>query len=503
VEHPGALYIPVLYIIENNQYAQSTPIRLGVSGQILDRAKAFGIQAAEIRSNDPFELDGVFASAVKSVREGRKPFFQVVQTYRLGAHSKGDDNRDPAEIEAAKAEEPLRILAKHIPEEILAPLRGEVRAEVDSLVETALRSPMPEPGELPVDDHDETNPIEAPIHATNEPNPTYLRSLNLALHALFEGDPSVTLIGEDLLDPYGGAFKVSKGLSTRYPERVFTSPISEAAIVGVAGGMALRGRKAVAEIMFGDFVTLAADQLINHAAKYHWMYNGQVEVPLTVRTPMGGRRGYGPTHSQSLEKIFLGIPGLAVVAPSHVHDAGALLYAAVSRRFRPTLFIENKLLYPRKLMLPTQGACGPFAVKSSGRRFPTLHLSLAGFERPAAAIVTYGGSAPYALEAAEKLMIEHELVVDVIIPSLLAPIPEQDLREALGTAPLILTLEEGTLRNGWGAEVVARLAEEPSPLKARFARIGAPECPIPNSKELEARILFDAESIVERILKEI
>ncbi len=151
---------------------------------------------------------------------------------------------------------------------------------------------------------------------------TVLYSLNRALHRAFAEDERVYLIGEDLLDPYGGAFKVARGLSTAYPGRVLTTPVSEAGILGVGTGMALRGLRPVVEVMFGDFVTLIADQLVNHAAKFRAMYNGQVAVPLVVRTPMGGRRGYGPTHSQSLEKLFLGVPGLRVLAPSRAGRPG-------------------------------------------------------------------------------------------------------------------------------------------------------------------------------------
>jgi len=145
---------------------------------------------------------------------------------------------------------------------------------------------------------------------------TVLESLNTALHRAMQADERIYILGEDILDPYGGAFKITRGLSAAFPGRVLTTPISEAAILGLASGMALRGLRPVAEVMFGDFVTLMADQLINHAAKFRWMYNDQVRVPLVLRLPMGGRRGYGPTHSQSLEKLFLGAPGLRVVAPS-------------------------------------------------------------------------------------------------------------------------------------------------------------------------------------------
>ncbi|MFQ5616792.1 MAG: alpha-ketoacid dehydrogenase subunit beta, partial [Anaerolineales bacterium] len=157
------------------------------------------------------------------------------------------------------------------------------------------------------------------------PTPTVLQSLNAALHHAFAADERVHLIGEDVLDPYGGAFKVTRGLSTAYPARVHASPISEAGAAGVATGMALRGLLPVVEIMFGDFTTLIADQIINHLAKFRYMYNEQVRVPIVIRTPMGGRRGYGATHSQTLEKMFLGLPGLRVLAPCALGSPGELL----------------------------------------------------------------------------------------------------------------------------------------------------------------------------------
>ncbi|MEJ2264009.1 MAG: hypothetical protein P8X95_11220 [Anaerolineales bacterium] len=151
------------------------------------------------------------------------------------------------------------------------------------------------------------------------------------------------------MDPYGGAFKVSRGLSSAFPERVLTTPVSEAGIVGLAAGMALRGLLPVVEIMFGDFTTLIADQLINHIAKFRWMYNDQVRVPIVIRVPMGGRRGYGPTHSQSLEKLYLGVPGLRVLAPSSLGAPGELLSKAILEDEDPALFVEHKLLYQTPL----------------------------------------------------------------------------------------------------------------------------------------------------------
>ena len=179
---------------------------------------------------------------------------------------------------------------------------------------------------------------------------TVLDSLNTALHQALASDQRVIVVGEDVLDPYGGAFKVTRGLSQAYPGQVITTPISEAGIVGLASGMALRGLRPVVEIMFGDFLTLAADQVINHASKFRYMYNDQARAPMVIRTPMGGRRGYGPTHSQTLEKHFLGTPGLRVLAPCAIDQPGELLREAILHDDDPVLFVENKLLY----LLPVQ-----------------------------------------------------------------------------------------------------------------------------------------------------
>src|SRR3990167_10407578 len=167
----------------------------------------------------------------------------------------------------------------------------------------------------------------------------YIESINSSLHKLLSENPCVYLIGEDLLDPYGGAFKASKGLSTAYPNQVISTPISEAGIVGFAIGLALCQFNPIVEIMFCDFITLCADQIINGAAKFNWMYAGQIDVPMVIRTPMGGRRGYGPTHSQTLESLFLNVPGISIVAPSTLHNPGLLLEAIVTSTKHPVLFI--------------------------------------------------------------------------------------------------------------------------------------------------------------------
>ena len=322
-----------------------------------------------------------------------------------------------------------------------------------------------------------------------------LERLNQALFEAMDIDHRVYLLGEDIIDPYGGAFKVTRGLSTKFPERVITTPISEAAIVGIANGMALRGLRPVVEIMFGDFVTLTADQLINHAAKFRWMYNKIDGVPMVVRTPMGGRRGYGPTHSQSLEKIFLGIPGLKVVAPNTIGDPGQLLLEAINDDY-PVLFIEHKLLYALPQLTSGQGDLAEFEIHRSGKTYPNFCLSIPS-HKPDITIATYGYNFELVRKAALDLLMEHEIFTEIVLYSQLSFFDMEMLFKSLRTTRRLLTVEEGTHSLGWGAEVIARAAEEIDISgNYRFQRVAARNLPIANSAALENAILPSVQDIV-------
>jgi pyruvate/2-oxoglutarate/acetoin dehydrogenase E1 component len=294
-------------------------------------------------------------------------------------------------------------------------------------------------------------------------------SLNAALADLMAANPDLRLIGEDVLDPYGGAFKVTRGLSSRFPDRVLTTPISEACIVGLATGLALRGKPTIVEIMFGDFLCLAMDQLLNHASKLAWVYADQVSIPLIVRTPMGGRRGYGATHSQSLEKHFCGMPGLTVLAIHPFEEPGDVLRAAY-RRAAPTLLIENKAMYAQPVRPPDD------------------------LPRPAApdlAIVTNGGCDEPAVRAAERLGESEEISVEVVPLTTLSPFPAPAVRAIAKRCSRILAVEEGTEGWGFAAECAHALIGRP----VRFAALAAPAHPIPNSRPWELAILPCEDSI--------
>ena len=315
--------------------------------------------------------------------------------------------------------------------------------------------------------------------------PTVLEVLNSTLHKAMETDARVYILGEDILDPYGGAFKVTRGLSTKFPERVLTTPISEAAIVGIASGMAVRGLRPVAEIMFGDFVTLIADQLVNQAAKFRWMYNDNVSVPLVIRTPMGGRRGYGPTHSQSLEKMFLGVPGLKVVAPNTLGDSGLLLKSAIADE-NPVLFVEHKLLYPRPQLEAGKGDLIDLEYQQFGDYYPNFVLRFPDCT-PQLTIATYGYNFELARAAILDLLMEHEVFAEIVLFSQLSPFEMEPLFESLRRTRKLLTVEEGTLTLGWGAEVAARAVETMPGISIR--RVAAMDFPVANARTLEDAIL--------------
>ena len=320
-----------------------------------------------------------------------------------------------------------------------------------------------------------------------------LESLNAGLTRAFEQDERVWLLGEDVLDPYGGAFKVTRGLSTRFPERVLTTPISEAGIVGLAGGMALRGLRPVVEIMFGDFLTLCADQIINHLAKFRQMYNNQVDVPVVIRTPMGGRRGYGPTHSQTLEKHFLGAPGLRVIAPTTFGEAGSLLAQIILNTQDPTLFVENKILYTTKVHGDEERK--ELEIRASGD-ISRYIVRLASAPSPVLTMAAYGYSAELARQAMLRLAYEEEIFSELIVYQQIAPFEVGDLNASLERTGRLLTIEEGGRTLGWGAEIAALALAAPVRRNFTYRRLAARDLAIPASKALEAQVFPSVEDIV-------
>lgn len=491
----AALYgCPVLFVIEDNSYAMSTKRENAVSGSILKRPEAFGIESAEITSNDVEELDACFEKAFAYVREQRKPFCQIVHNYRLAAHSKGDDFRDTEEIAAWKKKDPVVLLEEKLGREYCDACREQANAEMAQIIDTLEKQNIISIDEYTKQYYEEMQQRIA-RKATGHENDTFfalqadkvLNGIHDAIETLMKNRQDIILMGEDICDPYGGAFRVTKGLSTQFPDRVINTPISEAAMAGASVGLAMNHMIPIVEIMFGDFVSLCFDQILNHAGKYAWVYGDGVKVPAIFRIPSGGGRGYGPTHSQSLEKYLLGIPMINMVALTTVLDVKKLYLHAVECTEHPLIVIENKKMYGERMKPYQDGRIGDFAATISHLDFsPAVKLSLDEDCRPDVTLITYGGMVQTALDAAEELMLKEEIQMDVIVLTQLAPFPMNDLR-ALLDCDCIGTLEEGNETGGVGSEIISRLAQ--AAIGKKYFKIASRDIPIPNGVALEKQMV--------------
>ena len=482
---------PLLIVVENNGIAQTTDSDLVLGGDIEARGAAFGLRTWRFSDDDPtflHKVDGV----VRQVRADRRPGFLVLDTRRMGPHSKGDDLRDSEVLDRIRVRDPLLALGRGLSESVRQAIEASNRAYVEAVRESADASPEATLGDVPLHIFTSRVEREVPRRPAIAAGSSVRQSLNAALRHLLESDSRTLLLGEDLHDPYGGAFKVTQGLSTGFPGRVISTPISEAGITGASIGLSLEGFLPVMEVMFADFLSLCMDQIYNHAVKFPGMFD-DVAVPLVIRTPCGGRRGYGPTHSQSPEHIFTSVPGLTVVYGSHRHRIGELLVDAVLRWPYPVLFLEHKLLYGE-----TVDAAGYAELPDSGdvaaHLFPTLRR---GAKEPDVTLVSFGGMLPVVEAAAQRLEDDEELAVEIVAPSLLSPLPRASLIGHLVARPRVVIVEESHHEFGVGAEIAAALLE--SGFKGDLLRIGTPPVPIASARSLERSIIPDAALIVDQV----
>ncbi|MBD3174854.1 MAG: alpha-ketoacid dehydrogenase subunit beta [Armatimonadia bacterium] len=308
-------------------------------------------------------------------------------------------------------------------------------------------------------------------------------ALREALAQEMRRDETVVLLGEDIAE-YGGAFKVTEGLVHEFgPTRVRNTPISENGFVGVAVGAAMTGLRPVTEIMFMDFVALAMDQLVNHAAKFHYIYGDGVTVPMVLRLPAGGGRGYGATHSQTLDSWFISVPGLKVVAPWSPADAKGLLTAAI-RDDNPVVFIEHKLLYPAKGPVP------------EGEHVVEIGKANRVREGSDLTIISYSKMMDEALRAADALA-EAGVECDVIDLRSLQPLDDETLAESVARTGRAILIEEGVRQGGVMAEVACRVMEAAFDyLEAPLIRLGGGFAPIPCAEGLERTLMPTAADVV-------
>ena len=446
--------LPLLILMENNHYAQSTHSSQTFAGTVSGRAQAFQISHKLANTWDWKDLIKKVDGAVSYVRNQCRPFLLEIETYRLKAHSKGDDLRDTEEIKKFSELDPINIFLK-------SPAHTNTLAEIDKVIADSVCFAEQSPSCKFISESSSEKP-------SLQWSSLYFEKSRMSdiLYSTFKEllaqDNRVLLLGEDIEAPYGGAFKVTKDLSDLFPGRVCNTPISEAAITGIGSGLALNGYIPIIEIMFGDFLTLAFDQLSQHAAKFPLMYNGQVSVPLIVRTPMGGRRGYGPTHSSSIEKHFLGIPGLNVIAINQRLSPNFVYKEILKSSNNPTLVIENKVLYTR--FLATTNPRG-FEVIFSNEDFPTIKITPINLE-PKVTLFCYGGILEETESALIKSFEENEITCEIICPTSLYPLNIEPVLESVKKTSKILIIEEGNKVASLGSEVLAQLSENRLSFKA-------------------------------------
>jgi pyruvate dehydrogenase E1 component beta subunit len=312
-------------------------------------------------------------------------------------------------------------------------------------------------------------------------------ALREALREEMQRDESVFLLGEDIGRYWGGAFGVTKGLAEEFgDERVRDTPISENAIIGVAVGAAITGMRPLAEIMFGDLTALAVDQICNQAAKIRYMFGGQVSVPCVIRTPFGAGVNIASHHSQSLEAWFMHTPGLHVAVPSTPYDAKGLLKTAI-RGNDPVFFVEHKLLYPVKGMIPDKDYTVPFGVADVKRAGKDV------------TIVATLYMVHKALAAAEQLNKEG-ISAEILDPRTLTPLDKTSIVKSVRKTGRLVIVTEDCKTAGVSAEIAGIVAEEALDyLDAPIKRVAEPDTPIPFSPSMEQFVIPNEKSIVQAV----
>ena len=316
----------------------------------------------------------------------------------------------------------------------------------------------------------------------------YREALNQALREEMEADEKVFIMGEDI-GVFQGAFKVTQGLLEEFGEkRVRDTPISENTIVGMGVGAAMAGLRPIVEIMTINFSLLALDQIVNCAASIRYMFGGQVKVPLVIRMPQGAGHQLGPTHSHSLEALYLHVPGLLVAVPSTPQDARGLLKAAI-RDDNPVIFIEHESLYGKRGEVPENGE--PMRFGEAAIRREGDDVTIVGVSR----------MAHTAAEAAETLAEEHEVEAEVIDPRTLRPLDLDTILESVRKTNRAVIVEEGWPHGGVGANLAALIQEQAfDHLDAPVERVTGADVPMPYSKPLEQAAFPHSEHVVKAAL---
>lgn len=530
--------MPIVYVLQNNQTALSTPIHEQFACQRLaQRGPGYGIRGITIDGTDPEAVFAAVTEAAEACRRGEGPIIVELVCMRMCGHAHHDDMLyfghepdqyltypdirdngyiDPEKYRYWKPKDPIATYRQSLieqgvlTEQEYANWVEEIESEIEAAARRVIAADWPEPqraGDPVVTDgpriwHREPlqnraypfpelpswQPSEPVGFSTDPDGKTFWQAIVEALAEEMRRDPAVFVLGEDVGGKYGNAFVILKSLLDEFGGRLLNTPLSESAIIGAATGAALMGLRPVAEIQFNDFVASGFNQLVNNTAKifYRWEH----PVPLTIRMPWGGLRQAGPYHSQNTEPWFYRTFGLKIVCPCTPREAKALLKAAI-RDDNPVLFYEHIALYraphiKQTLPTPEQDTVLPIG---------TAHLKRDGNDLT---MITYGAYVHTCLEAARILEMEDGLQCQVLDLRSLAPMDWPAIFACVQKTGRVLIVHEDSKTGGIGQSVASRIAEEAFEyLDAPVRVLGALDTPVPYSPTLEAAFLVQRQDIVQ------
>jgi 2-oxoisovalerate dehydrogenase E1 component len=496
----GREKLPVLFLVQNNGYAISVPQHQQTGGHIHVIAEGFPVRSLEVDGTRFTDMYLALRPILEEMREGAGPLLVEGHVVRLDSHSSSDDQakyRTEEELEAIRGKDPTTYTAARIlswgmiTETQLRDMHEEIKAEVDAAADSADAADAPAPetamlhiysGRQPVSEESEYTPLsDTPV--------TMVDAINHALGEEMERDPKIVMWGEDIQDPKGGVFGVTRGLTEAFPGRVTNSPLAEASILGVALGMSVGGYRPVVEIQFSDYSFPAYMQIRNEVSTLRWRSGGEWSSPMVVRMATGGYIRGGPFHSQSPEALYTHTPGWYVAYPSNAADAKGLMKTAC-RLDDPVIFFEHKGLYRQvfsKSPEPPADWLLPFGKAKVVR---------AGTDLTA---VTWGSGVVRCLRAASELEKEG-FQVEVIDVRTLVPLDEEAIVDSVRKTGKAIVVHEGTLTGGFGGEIAARIADRCfTHLDAPVKRLAARDSFVPYAPSLEAAVLPSQEDVTRAV----
>jgi 2-oxoisovalerate dehydrogenase E1 component len=478
--------LPVLFCIQNNGYAISTPQWNQTASSVRRIAEGFGIDAMEVDGTSLPSMYECVRPVIEVLRAGGGPALVEAKVVRIDPHSNSDDHRKyrtETDILHAMQRDPVLQAEQYVLEQGLLSgaeverMREEIRDEVNWAAEWANAQPQPDGADLMRNVFAVRGTDDA-AHAPSSVSPEPIAMIDAINHGLreeAERNPRIVMWGEDIADPKGGVFGVTRGLADAFPGRVSNAPLAEASIVGVAGGMAIGGYKPIVEIQFGDYLWPAAMQLREEIPTVRWRSNGAFSCPVVVRIAVGGYIKGGPWHSECVESFFAHTPGWRVVFPSCADDAKGLIKTA-ARSQDPVVFLEHKGLYRRvqaRSPEPDANYTIPFGcgrIRREGRD---------------ATIVTWGSTVYMALELARQMEAGGRSL-EVIDLRSIVPLDEEMIYRSIRKTSRVLVAHEDNLFGGFGGEIVARIAQNSfSDLDAPVRRVAAKDCFVPAASNLE------------------